>query len=136
VVIQSGHVLLVKRRSYPGKGLWALPGGFLEPDETIEQACLRELAEETALKVPDAVLKGHIKAREVFDAPYRSSRGRTVTHAHLIHLDPGPLPKIKTGGLAGDDETYKIDWVPLAKLRRELFFEDHYPIIIRMAGLI
>lgn len=132
VVIQSGHVLMVKRKGFPGKGLWALPGGFVEADETIENSCLRELDEETSLRVPPAVLRGHIRAREVFDAPFRSSRGRTITHAFLIHLDPGPLPKIKTGGQPGDEETYKIDWVPLAKLRRDQCFEDHYAIIQTM----
>ena len=134
VVIKAGHVLMVKRRAFPGKGLWALPGGFVEKDEPIETACLRELEEETALKVPPAVLKGSIRAREVFDAPFRSSRGRTVTHAFLIDLGVGPLPKIKTGGQADDEETFRIAWVPLARLRRDKCFEDHYSIIRRMVA--
>ena len=134
VVIKSGHVLMVKRRAFPGKGLWALPGGFVEKDEPIEVACLRELAEETALKVPPAVLKGSVRGREVFDDPFRSSRGRTVTHAFLIDLGVGPLPKIKTGGQADDEETFRIAWVPLARLRRDKCFEDHYSIIRRMVA--
>ena len=132
VIIQSGHVLMVKRDNYPGKGLWALPGGFVEQDETIEQACLREVAEETGLKVPPAVLQGRIQAREVFDAPFRSSRGRTVSHTFLIHLKPGPLAKMRASGQAG--ETAKVAWIPLPDLRRDQCFEDHYPITTNMAA--
>jgi ADP-ribose pyrophosphatase YjhB (NUDIX family) len=84
VVIQSGHVLLIERKAFPGKGMLALPGGFLDGGEKLEDACLRELREETKLKVPTAVPKGSIKDRKVFDDPHRSMRGRTITHAFLI----------------------------------------------------
>lgn len=136
VVVQSGHILLVKRKAFPGKGLWALPGGFVEHNHTIEHTIFKELDEETAVRVPQAVLRGHVKAKEVFDDPYRSSRGRTITTAYLIHLKPGPLPKTKKGGLPDDDETLAVQWVPLADLRREDFFEDHYSIITNMVKRI
>jgi len=77
VVIQSGHVLLVKRRASPGKGLYALPGGFLDQNESMEDGMIRELREETKIKVPEKVLRGFIKKSLVFDAPNRSLRGRT-----------------------------------------------------------
>lgn len=134
VVVQSGHVLMVKRNHYPGKGLWALPGGFVETTEYPLEGALRELNEETAIKVPPAVLRGHIKKHEVFDDPYRSSRGRTETHAYLFHLDPGPLPKIKKGGMSEDEEAQKIEWVLLSKLRRNQCFEDHYSIISKITA--
>ena len=60
VVVQGGHILLVKRGFAPGKGLWALPGGFLNQKETTLTACIRELREETKLKVPEPVLRGSV----------------------------------------------------------------------------
>lgn len=136
VVVQSGHILLVKRKAFPGKGLWALPGGFVERNHTIEHTIFKELDEETAVRVPQAVLRGQVKAKEVFDDPHRSSRGRTITTAYLIHLKPGPLPKTKKGGLPDDEETLAVQWVPLADLKREDFFEDHYSIITNMVKRI
>ena len=136
VVVQSGHILLVKRKAFPGKGLWALPGGFVERNHTIEHTVFKELDEETAVRVPQAVLRGHVKAKEVFDDPHRSSRGRTITTAYLIHLKPGPLPKIKKGGLPDDEETLAVQWVAIADLKREDFFEDHYSIITNMVKRI
>ena len=121
-VVQGGHVLLVRRGASPGKGLFALPGGFINQDERIEDAVLRELREETGIKVPDPVLRGSIILRKVFDDPNRSSRGRTITHAHLIKLDDrDKLPKVK-----GADDADKAFWYPFAKLRPNDFFEDHY----------
>lgn len=134
VVVQSGHVLLIKRNSYPGKGLWALPGGYVEEYEEFLDAALRELDEEVGLKVPKKVLLGHIVENKRFSAPHRSARGRMVTEAYLIHLDPGPLPKTKKGGQPGDEETQDIAWTLISKLRREDMFEDHYAIIKNMTA--
>ena len=131
VVIQSGHVLMVERKARPGKGLLALPGGFVDRGEKLVDACLRELREETRLKVPAPVLKGSIKSQEVFDDPHRSARGRTITHAFCIELAPNKeLPKVK----GGDDAKHAM-WVPLADLSPTSIFEDHYFIIQEMIGM-
>jgi bifunctional NMN adenylyltransferase/nudix hydrolase len=126
VVVQSGHILLVKRGDMPGKGLWALPGGFLNQDETMLDGAIRELKEETKIKVPVPVLKGSIKGSKTFDAPNRSSRGRTITQAFLIDLGVGDLPKVK-----GSDDAEKAFWVPLNEVvkQQDKFFEDHFHII-------
>lgn len=70
VVIQSGHVLMVKRRSEPGKGLWALPGGFVDAnkDKSVVNAAIRELFEETGIKVPEKIIRKSIEGSRVFDA--------------------------------------------------------------------
>lgn len=131
VVVQSGHVLLVERKARPGKGLLALPGGFVDPHERIRDACLRELKEETRIKVPVPVLRGSIKRADVFDEPYRSARGRTITHAFYIELEPSSeLPKVK-----GGDDARAAQWVPLGELDPMQMFEDHYFIIQAMVGL-
>jgi len=124
VVIQSGHILLVTRGSAPGKNLLALPGGFLEQDERIVDGVIRELREETKIKVAAPVLRGSIRETQIFDHPKRSSRGRTVTNAALIVLPDGPLPKVK-----GSDDAVKAAWYPLGELSSEQFFEDHFCII-------
>lgn len=132
LVVQSGHILLVERRSMPGRGLWALPGGFLNPKETLFDACIRELREETRLKVPEPVLRGSFHSQHTFDDPYRSARGRTITQAFYLQLknDAQGLPKVK-----GSDDAATAFWLPLAELDAKMMFEDHYAIITKMVGL-
>jgi len=133
VVIQSGHILLVQRKSAPGAGLWALPGGHVGVNETSEEAVVRKLREETKIDVPEKVLRGSIKASKLFEHPERSLRarlpnvlGRTITNAYAFVLnDASPLPKVR-----GESDAYKAWWFPLNKfvtMRNELF-EDHYDI--------
>jgi bifunctional NMN adenylyltransferase/nudix hydrolase len=124
VVICCGHILMVTRNGYPGKGLLALPGGFVDPYETVEAAAIRELKEETKIKVPIPVLKGSIKKRDFFDYPYRSARGRTFTNAFLIELADNSLPKISKGS-----DAREVHWIQLCDLDPSLIFEDHYAII-------
>lgn len=132
IVVQSGHVLLVRRAANPGKGLWAMPGGFINQNELIKDAAIRELREETGIKVPEPVLRGSIVAKDVFDDPNRSARGRTITHAFLFRLkDDVNLPKVK-----GMDDADKAKWVPIAELKRSDFFEDHFDIIQNMLARI
>lgn len=127
----QGRVLLIRRGHAPGKGLWALPGGFIDPQETLLEGCLRELREETRLKVPEPVLRGSLKAQRTFDDPFRSARGRTITQAFFFQLRNDPdLPKVK-----GHDDARQAFWVPLADLNASRLFEDHYAIICELAGL-
>lgn len=130
LVIQSGHILMVVRGAQPGKGQLALPGGFIEQNEWLIDGVIRELREETRLKVPVPVLKGCIKQQQVFDRPDRSSRGRTITHVFHIELPPGPLPPVK-----GSDDAAKALWIPISNIKEELCFEDHWHIINAMLGL-
>ncbi len=131
IVVQSGHVLLIERKSFPGAGLWALPGGFVnaDSDKSVLDAMLRELKEETKIKVPVPVLKGNIKAAKVFDAISRSTRGRTITHAFYIELPDGELPKVK-----GSDDAISAKWIPIGELNSAKMYEDHYEIISYFIG--
>ena len=126
VLIKSGHILVVRRRGYPGKGLLALPGGFLRQNEQVLDGCVRELKEETQIKLPKDELRKRIVDDKVFDHPARSLRGRTITHAFCFDLGAGNLPKVK-----GDDDAEKAFWMPLRDVMRqeEEFFEDHFHII-------
>ena len=130
VVVQSGHILLVKRREQPGKNLMALPGGFLGETETQEDAVIRELREETKLKVPVPVLRGSIKKEKTFSNTSRSQRGRTITQAYLFQLkNDEPLPKVK-----GSDDAKEAAWYPLAEFynMEDQMYEDHFYIVKKM----
>ncbi len=135
VVVQSGHILVIRRGFQPGKGLLALPGGFLQQDLTLEQNAIKELKEETQIKVPVPVLKGSIKASKEFDYPERSQRGRTITFAYYFELESklkNGLPRVK-----GGDDAKKAFWLPLSALgeKEDEFFEDHLSIIRHFLGM-
>lgn len=135
VVVQSGHILVIRRGHQPGKGLLALPGGFLQPDLTLEDNAIKELKEETQIKVPAPVLRGSIKNSHAFDYPERSNRGRTVTFAYFIELEPSlkdGLPRVK-----GGDDASKAFWLPLSALgeKEDEFFEDHFHIVKHFLGM-
>ena len=140
LVTQSGHILLVKRGTYPGKGLWALPGVHVGHNETVKEASLRALVDETHLKVPTKVLKGSLKGMHLFDHPNRSlrarltkSKARTLTHAYHYELDSSqPLPKNVRGG-EGIEEAWWFTFSEVYKMRSELF-EDHPDIIDYFIG--
>ena len=138
VVIQSGHILLVERGQLPGKGLLALPGGFVGSDERIRDAAVRELREETGIadakgQIPPAMLASFIEdsATRVFDAPNRSLRGRIITHAFLFRLPE----RRKLFAVKGGDDAAHARWYRLGELGPEMFFEDHWSIIEQMADL-
>lgn len=126
VVRAAGHVLLIQRAGYPGRGQWALPGGFLDQRERLLQAAVRELEEETRLGVSRASMQDALVDVKVFDHPDRSQRGRTITHAHFFDLAVGSLPKI-----AASDDAAHAQWIPQTQLvaMEEQFYEDHFHIL-------
>lgn len=126
VVLCSGHVLVVRRKGAPGRGLIALPGGYLNAHERIIDGCLRELKEETGIKLPIHELRKCVVDEKVFDHPMRSLRGRTITHAFCFDLGRGELPQVK-----GMDDADKAWWMPLSDVhaKESSFFDDHYHIV-------
>ncbi|NEX59617.1 bifunctional nicotinamide-nucleotide adenylyltransferase/Nudix hydroxylase [Noviherbaspirillum galbum] len=132
VVTAAGHVLLVRRGAFPGKGLWALPGGFLEQRERLVQGAVRELMEETRLAVLEEELLDALRAVQVFDHPDRSQRTRTITHGHYFALARDQLPDVE-----GADDAASAAWIPLVSLAamEDQFFDDHFHILDHFLGL-
>lgn len=88
VIFQGESVVLIRRANEPFKGQYALPGGFVEIGETLEQACARETFEETGLRLENLRLIG------VYSQPDRDPRGHTVTIAFLADAD---ISEMKAG---------------------------------------
>lgn len=116
VTTLNGYVALVKRGWPPFKGMWALPGGYVDPGERIRDAAARELAEEAGIHA----LPSELVRVDIFDAPDRDPRGRFVTVAYHLEVVSG------TGIEAGDDAV-EVAWWPLNALPPLAF--DHIEII-------
>ncbi len=129
VVFCNGHVLVVTRKGPPGRDTFALPGGFINQDETIKDCIIRELKEETRIDVPPGKLKNCMRQVVTFDAPQRSLRGRTITHAGVIVLEEPALPRVR-----GSDDAKTALWISLHQIERNQhrFFEDHFHIIFSL----
>lgn len=122
LVVWRDEVLLIQRGQRPGLGLWAMPGGFLDPQERLEAGCRRELHEETGLELP---VNAHPLEHFVGDHPDRSDRGRFVTHVFAYRLDPGQQrPQVSAA-----DDAANARWWPLTALDPEQMFEDHALLI-------
>lgn len=80
---EEGQILLIRRASGPYEGQWALPGGFVEVGETLEDAAVREAGEETGLEVEIVHLVG------VYSDPDRDPRGHNVSCAYLARAQSG-----------------------------------------------
>jgi 8-oxo-dGTP diphosphatase len=104
-------VLLIQRGDEPFKGCWAFPGGFMDMEETTEQCAIRELEEETGLKV------GKVYQIGAYSKVDRDPRGRTVTVAYLAIVD-APM------AVSGQDDAAKAEWWPLSTLPELAFDHD------------
>ncbi len=109
---QELKVLLVRRGSWPYRGLWALPGGFVTPDETVEETARRELFEETG--VPDA----HLVPFASFSAPDRDPRGRILSLAHLALIDASRY-RVHAGTDAWEADWFRIDVTELERMQEQ-----------------
>ena len=107
-------VLLIRRGGDPFKGAWAFPGGFMNMDETTEACAIRELEEETGLKVSTVYQIG------AYSKVDRDPRGRTITVAYLAIIGS---PR----EVLGQDDAAKAEWFPVTDLPHLAF--DHYDIM-------
>ncbi len=108
---ENPKVLLIERGAGLFKGCWAFPGGFLNMDETTEQCAIRELEEETRLKVFDIHQIG------AYSKVDRDPRGRTITVAYLALVD-API------AVTGQDDAAKARWFPIDALPPLAFDHD------------
>lgn len=116
------EVLLVLRRYEPFKGLWALPGGHVEPTETCFEAARRELMEETGIYARDLHEIG------VFDGIGRDPRGRAFSVAFSGWLGP-----LDSHTAVGGDDAVDAQWWPVSALPHPLGF-DHIEMILSALG--
>ncbi len=119
----TSEVLLIRRGNEPFKGKYALPGGFVEPGETIEQAATRELLEETGIEVAPE----HWKILGAYSEPGRDPRGRVISIVMQGHVASTQVP-------TGDDDGASAEFVLRTAIDRDLAF-DHAQIL-RDANLL
>ena len=111
IEVEGGGVVLIKRKNPPYG--WALPGGYVDYGESLEQAAVREAKEETGLQV-------HLKRQlHTYSHPQRDPRGHTVTTVYVASAQGEPM--------AGDDAR-QVGVFPLSDLPKEMAF-DHAAIL-------
>jgi len=115
LIIKDEKLLLIKRKKEPFSGFYALPGGFVQYGERIEEAVMREVKEETGLDVQVQSLVG------VYSDPRRDPRGHIISICYLCRLIGGKLSPNK-------DEIEEAGWFLLKKLPLPLAF-DHQQIV-------
>ncbi len=113
IIKGKAKLLLIKRGREPFKGKWALPGGFVEIDEELEDAVVRELAEETGLK------NVRLEQMHTFGRCGRDPRGRQITIVFLGIAAAKEQTKLK----AGDDAAH-ARWFNIERLPKDMAF-DH-----------
>lgn len=138
VLIHNGYVLLIERGAAPGKGCWALPGGFKNNNETFLQAAIRELKEEAGIQMSDEDLESCIRHHDVFDNPTRSLGIPRISYAYLFDLTYGisnsPI-KVSLPRIVAGDDAVNYRWTNIADIPNlNDIYDDHALIINRLNG--
>lgn len=108
-------ILLIKRKNEPFKDRWAIPGGFVENDESLEEAVCRELKEETGVEI------GYLEQLFTFGKPDRDPRHRIVSVAYFGLVRP------ETYKISASSDAKEVGWFDINKLPRLAF--DHKEIL-------
>jgi len=123
VIIKNSKVLLIRRKNEPWKGMYALPGGFVEYGERVEDCVLREVFEETGLRARIVSLIG------VYSEPNRDPRGHIITVAYLLEVDDLGI------ACAGDDASgvgiFDLDKLPPLASDHEKIIADAKKLALR-----
>jgi len=112
---EKNSIVLITRKAYPFIGKWALPGGFVEYKETVEDATIREAKEETSLEIEIERLVG------VYSDPDRDPRGHTVAVAFLCRKTGGEL---KASDDASEVKEFKLDKLPEMAFDHQKMVDD------------
>jgi bifunctional NMN adenylyltransferase/nudix hydrolase len=133
-ILCQGHVLLVTRKNHPGMNQLAMPGGFKDPRETLLDAALREVTEETHLEVSKEKLRASLRQTLVLDAVDRDPRADMVSHVFVFVLNEETV--LPTISAVGGDDTKKAEWMPVSEMlnMRERMFADHFPTLERIVN--
>ncbi|MEJ2250270.1 MAG: NUDIX hydrolase [Candidatus Lokiarchaeota archaeon] len=123
ILYEKNKIVLIRRKNPPFQGEHALPGGFVDIGETVENACVREAKEETNLDVQIKKLIG------VFSEPNRDPRGHTVSVAFLC------TPVRKTQNPKAQDDASSLDIVPINQISKMKLAFDHKEIL-RKSGIL
>ncbi len=107
VLLRDGKILLAKRKNEPGKGLWSIPGGLVEPGETLSEAVKREIREETGLEIEP------VRPIHVAEVVERDEEGRIRYHYVLVDY----LCRVVEGALRPGDDAKEVRWIPLERAK-------------------
>jgi bifunctional NMN adenylyltransferase/nudix hydrolase len=127
-VFCGDSILLVRRKNPPFEGLWALPGGFLNPGENTLQGALRELREETGLKVD---LSPYVEGHRVYSEPDRDPRASVVSVVHTFYVPPELSDSVTD--VSGQDDASEAAWHRASVVRRDMRTQmafDHWDIVM------
>lgn len=113
------RVLLIRRKHEPYSGKWAIPGGFVDMDESLEEAARRELQEETGVRVRK------LDQLHTFGDPGRDPRGRTISVAYLVRLNPAQVRP------EAADDAAEVGWHSLLRPPPLAFDHDKILALVR-----
>jgi len=108
IIVRDGKILIVKRKSEPGKGKWSVPGGLVKLGETVGQAVIREVKEECNLDVEvDRLI-------DIVDSLTKDEKGNIKYHFVILDFSV----KLKGGKLKAGDDAKEAKWVPLQEVEK------------------
>ena len=126
VVLRGGEVLLIQRGKPPRRGEWSLPGGMQELGETVREAGLREVLEETGIEIEIVGLV------DVFDAVRHDAEGRVRTHYTLVDF----AARWRSGEARPGDDAMAVRWVPLDEVASLGLWSETVRAIRQAAALV
>jgi ADP-ribose pyrophosphatase YjhB (NUDIX family) len=117
----DAQILLVKRKNEPFRGYMAIPGGFVNEGETVEDAAKREVREETSLDIELVDILG------VYSDPKRDPRGHIMSTVFIAYV---PVNRNKSVEALAADDASELEWIDLEAIPNEKFAFDHKRILM------